>query len=1111
MRALRAIALVTTVLAPLALAQTITTAEITGAVLDSSGKLVVSATVRLKSLDTGEARTASSNAFGIYRFAFVAPGAYEISGSSAGLKSDLGQLVAAVGQVQTIDLRLTPEEPRTVILVTDAAPLLDTDNANIVYTVSTRQLELLPLGGGDLVSVAYSVPGVVINSRAGAGSFALSGQGGVSNLFTVNGIDDMDPHYNVNNSGATSMLIGVNEVREASVIQNPFEGQYGRQTGAQVNYVTKTGGNRFHGNLVHSYNGSLLNANDFFNNATATPIPHAVSNQYAASLGGPVVRDRLFFFADTEGIRFAEPSSFSAVAAPSTALEEFSLRSIQPSQAPLYQKMFDLYNNAPGQGRAVPVTNGTGLLEDSTGRLGCGRLAGTPAGNGGIFGVDVSCATAWQSTAAVQLSEWLLAVRVDYHLAAKQAMFFRFKTDQGSVPGAVSNISPIFNPVSDQPDYEGQLSHTLTVTPRLVNSFIAAGTYNSYVFDFANLNAALQAFPLRINILDKVINGGSMASVGAPASYPFGRRASQVQIIDDISYISGRHSFKAGVNYRANTEADLANAGFVYVPRVNLYSLAEFASGAFNGATRSTYMQTFNPNPVIHFQLNNLGVYLQDQWAGTAHFKVNVTVRFDRTGNPYCQEHCFARLLTPFPESQVGVGVSYNQSIQSGLAEPFYRVESIVPQPRVSFVYSPPWATRTVVRAGIGLFADLYPAFFVGNMAGNAPRVYTAQFNAGLINSGGVGSAPAIATASAAAFANGFASGATLAQLQQAVAPVPFAPPTYYSIPSILRIPKALEWSMEVERQLWSQSVLSLRYIGSHGYDVFLNNANINATARPGFVGLPATASDPRFGQISQLTNNGFSNYQGLAMILRRSFSRGFQGQIGYTWSHALDTLSNGGLLAFASDSLVGQIDPVHVRPLNYGSADYDVRHNLTADFVWEVPFKTTPWLDAFFGGWSLGGRLNAHTGTPFTVVDSGVGGISNTGTMLRADLVDPGIRTNCGRSAVDTPCFTAAEFLPPALQADLGNVPRNSFRAPAYFNLDWTLFKNVSIWDRVRLAIGASIFNLLNHPNFFDPNHDLAGSGFGLITSTVSNPSSPYGYGGYSGRTVVVTGKLKF
>ena len=1110
------LALVT--IASAASSQTITTGEITGVVVDPAGKVVIGAMVQLKSTDTGESRAVPSNASGVYRFPFVKPGTYELSAKSQGLKSDTGSLVAAVGQVQVLDLHLKLEEARTVVLVTDAAPLLNLDNDNLVYTLSPKQLDLLPLPGGDLVAVAYSTPGVVINNQGGAGNFVVQGLGAVSNLFTFNGIDDMDPYFNTNNSGTPGLLLGANEVQEASIIQNAFEGQYGRQAGAQVNYVTKSGTNFYHGNLLYNYNGSVLNANDFFNNATGTPRPQAVANQYAASFGGPAIRDKLFFFADTEGDRFVTPGGNNVVVIPSPALQSYVLGNIQPSQVPLYQEMFALYNNAPGVNHAVPVTTGNGSLQDSSGTLGCGSLAGTPTGTGGIFGVDVPCAVAWGTSYSNLTSEWLLSTRLDYNLSANQRVFFRFKTDHSFAMGPPndSEISPLFELVSPQPDYEGQVNYTLLITPRLVNNLIGSVTYNSYVISVPNLAAALQALPLRIALNDGGANGSRFAPLGPPLSVPYGRTAHQFQIIDDVYYGAGAHSFRAGVNYRYNPESDLQFA-HVNVGKFAINSLGDFASGALTETGRGFFTQNFSTNPVLHVRLYNFGAYVQDQWAVTPHLKITATLRVERTGNPYCVNHCFARFTEPFPELSKGLSIPYNQSIQAGQGHGFYDIEPIIPEPRVSLVYSPGSTRGTVFRVGIGLFSDLYPAFFAGTLAGNPPDTFFALIRTGLINTGGPGSAPAIAAASANAFQSGFAGGETLAQIQQAVAPSPFAPPGYYSIPSTVRSPKSLQWNFEIQRQLGLNNVLALRYMGNHGYDIFLSDPNANASADPavfpnGFAGLPAETPDPRFQVVQQLTNNGYSNYHALLINFRRAFAHGFQGQISYTWSHAQDTVSNGGLEAYSfGSSLLGQINPAAQRLLNYSNADYDVRHNVTADFIWEMPFKLKNGLiNTIIGRWSVGTKLSAHTGTPFSVTNETAA--PSPSLIVLADVTDPNIRTVCGPPAVDTPCFTASQFAPAAAQADVGNLPRNSFRGPGYFNIDSSLFKTIPVRERIQLTIGASAYNLFNHVNFANPGSDIAFPGLGLITSTTNNPSGPYGsYGGPSGRALMVHGKLVF
>ena len=271
-----------------------------------------------------------------------------------------------------------------------------------------------------------------------------------------------------------------------------------------------------------------------------------------------------------------------------------------------------------------------------------------------------------------------------------------------------------------------------------------------------------------------------------------------------------------------------------------------------------------------------------------------------------------------------------------------------------------------------------------------------------------------------------------------------------------------------------------------------------------------AEIPDPRFSVVQQLTNNGYTNYHALLVNFRRAFGHGFHGQISYTWSHALDAVSNGGLEGFSYDSIMSQINPASLRSLSYSNADYDVRHNLTGDFIWETPLKRKNRLmDAVFGRWSVGAIVSAHTGTPFSITNSDIF-LGGFGGDVLADVLDPNIQRVCGHSAINTPCFTASQFAPAATQANFGNLPRNSFRGPGYFNIDSSLFKTVPLGERTRLVLGASAYNLLNHPNFLDPNANIAQPGLGLITSTAINPSGPYGiYGGPSGRALMVHGEI--
>ncbi len=1106
--------------APCIFSQTTTTGEVAGVAVDSSGAVVPNAVVLLRNAETGDLRTLRSSAAGAYRFTFLRPGTYQISATASGLKSDVGRLAVGVNQVQVVNLTLTLAETKEVVLVTDAAPLLQTDNANLVSAFSGNQIEWLPSPGGDLTNIALTVPGVAVNTKYGMGNFASHGMPTVSNLFTMNGVDIMDPTFNVNNSGATAMTLGANEIREASVVQNGYDGQYGRLAGAQVNFISKSGANEYHGNLQHTYNGTSMNANDFFNNAAGVPLTRGLANQYAASVGGRIVRDKLLFFASTEGLRYSTPNT-AVVTLPSQALQNYVLRTLPAAQVPFYEKAFRLYNGAPGRNRAIAVTNGNGSLQDSSGGLGCGSLVGTAAGEGGIFGATVSCADSFRTNLQNETSEWLMATRVDYNISDRHRVFARFKMDNGFQPTTSNAISPLFSAISRQPDYEGHVSHTWVASSRLVNNLIASVSYNDYIFSPADLTAAFQAFPVRLNIGE----GGSNGSFGftglgvGTGTYPQGRRLGQFQLVDDASLSFGGHMVKAGLNYRYNRVSDVSNQRFVRGGRFNLVSLAEFAAGTIDPASGSTYLQSFTPYSIAHLRLANTGVYMQDQWTMRPNLKITAVLRVDRSSDPACTDRCFARLASPFSTLAKGPSIPYNQSIQTALEHVFYDVEPAVPQPRIGIAYQPGWSKGLVIRGGIGLFSDLYPAILITLLTSQSPNVFLPTVRAGQINSGGPGSAPGIAIAAANVFQGGFAQGATLTQLQQSLAPIPFAPPDYLSLPSTLRNSKYIEWNLEVQRQLGEKHVLGVNYVGHRGYDIFLLNQRGNAYANPalypkGFGGLPSTVPDPRFGVVNQITNDASSNYNALVLSLRRGLAHGLQGRLSYTWSHALDTASNGGFLIYGYDSRNTQINPYDLRSLNYGHADNDVRHNLTADFVWEIPVRFQDrLLKSILGGWTASGKVYARSGMPFSVTNGRIPGLLSptvSGFVL-AEVVDPHVRTSCGRDAVATPCFTYSQFASTAAQTTFGNLPRNSFRGPGYFSADSSLYKTLPIRERLRLTLGASAYNLTNHAHFSEPGQNTGGGGLGLIGGTVSAPGSPYGLYGPTGRILVVTGKLAF
>jgi hypothetical protein len=332
-----------------------------------------------------------------------------------------------------------------------------------------------------------------------------------------------------------------------------------------------------------------------------------------------------------------------------------------------------------------------------------------------------------------------------------------------------------------------------------------------------------------------------------------------------------------------------------------------------------------------------------------------------------------------------------------------------------------------------------------------------------------------------------------------------------------------VEYSFEIEQPIGKKNVFVATYAGNYGYNLLIQNGLVNAFVNTGnfpngFGGLPTAAPDPRFSAITELTNSGISRYDGLSVQFRRALGWGFQGQISYTWSHALDEISNGGSgLPFSFSQFVAtSLDSPSARS-NYGNADYDIRHNMLADFVWNTPWKLkNPILDRAINNWTLGGKFFVRSGLPFSVTDGNLAGAvgPNVSGRILASYARASVTRSCGTGAVNTPCYSRSDFVPSLSETNWGNVSRNSFYGPGYTNIDATLFKNFAITERMKFAIGAQAYNLLNHPHFAPPRSNLSGGGFGTITGTVSSPTSPYGSfqgSAWSGRVLVITGRFNF
>jgi hypothetical protein len=1107
-----------------AFTQTLTTGDVGGSVTDATGAIVPNVTVTLKSTETNSVRTAVTNSAGQYRFSLLNPGEYSLFAATTGLKSGTTKMYVLVGQNLEVNLSLAVQGTQEVVEVRAEAAVVQTENANLTTAFSAQQVVDLPMAGGDITTLAMTVPGVRVNVKGGSGNMNANGVPGSSMLFTLNGADVMDPYNNLNNSGASNNLLGANEVAEVAVILNAFSAQYGRMAGGQENIVGKSGTNSFHGNLYYDYNSQLFNARDFFAAENGKLKTRSDAHQYGAGGGGPIKKNKLFFYVNTEGLRYVLPAT-STITLPTPQLLNYALAHVPSSALPLYQDAVNLYKGAPGAASATPVPF-------SVNKGGCqtnGTFAGTPTGTGGTFGVDTPCAMTFVSSNNQLNTEGLFISRADYVINDKQKINVRYEYDWGVQATGTSPINPAFNSVSTQPQHAGQINHSWVITPTLVNNFIGAASWYSAIFGVADFSKVQALMPERFSFGDGGSSAGGFQGVGSgggqgTAGFPNGRNVGQMQLIDDLSWTKGRHTLKTGFNYRFNkvTATNLSSAAFAGTFTFN--DLADFATGKINSTGKnSSFVQSFPLLYAAHIRAYSLNFYLQDEWNVARNLKLTYGLRFERDGNPACLDNCFARMNEQFGTSayQGGANIPYNQTITTGLHNAYKGLESVIPEPRFSFAWTPFGDGKTVLRGGVGLFANLFAVSVANNVDVNAPSVFTPTVNTGTVGQlNDPTSGVSIGYASAAAFQSGFAKGFTLAQLQAGLPTgVTFAKPGYYSPPQDFAAPKILQWNFEIEQPFGARNVLSVTYTGNHGHDESLSNANANAFvsttsvyAATGYGGLPVGAApDPRFLTVTQVLLSGKSNYDALIVQVRHAMGLGFQGQLGWTWSHALGITS-----VYDANNIA----------MGYGPLSFDTRHMVTADLIWNSPKFSNPVLQWIAGNWTIGTKWYAYTGSPFSVTNSSLASRINSGggvgNSFIADLLDTkALGVNCVESNVVTaggtaavPCLTASQFAATAVQKDFGNTAPNMFRGTGYFDTDMQITKNIPIKERAKFGFGVQLYNLFNHPNFASPSGSVTSSALGTISSTVVPPTSIYGSfqsGTVSGRVIVIAGKFTF
>jgi outer membrane receptor protein involved in Fe transport len=1060
---------------------------ILGTVTDPQGAVVVGATVTARNLDTGVERTTITDDTGNFSIPELPIGRYEVKVQATGFQPyAVTDVRVEVASERRVDPQLAVGGTDTITITANAVQVETTSNT-LGGTISSREIVDLPINGRDFTKLIVLAPGATgdpsgaTDSPGSFGLFSANGNRGRSNNYLLDGTDMNDGYRNlpaINEAGVfgtPATILPVEAIAEAAILSN-FEAEYGRNSGAIVNLVTKSGTNSVHGSAFEFLRDNMFDARNFFN-TKPNPQTEFSNHQFGFAAGGPFVRNRTFWFAAYEGQR--EDVGLNSVARVPDPREIAALGgATNPVIAKLLQR-----NPWPAPNNPVPLFDPSPNL-----------FVTTPATNN----VDSFIG------------------KIDHSFNEKNQITGRyyFGTSDQSFPLAIlaGNVLPGYNTVTPTTVHLVSFSFLKILSSQKVNE--ARFGYNRFDEGFfpedrdfdpnsIGLNTGIsgqQDFGLPfIRIRNDPNFGSSLASLGSTLSVPRARVDTNWHFIDNLSWKLNRHDLKMGYEFRRTFVDAFFDAG--YRGRLDFASLEDFLSGTLSGgraARGDSRRKTFQ---------NSHAGYLQDTFRVNKNLTLNLGLRYDYFGVIGEKNDLLSNFDPERGLVQVGNGIDrlYDRDLNNF-------------SPRIGFAWDITGKGKSVVRAGWGMFYDAFSQdFFVGQLPFNT-------FNPGPAYNP-VGPAPVLFSFS------------TVDVIQPGV-PVftDFLDSDVFAVDRHMRTPYVQNYNLNIQQELFKNVVLEVGYIGSTGAKLFRYrdiNQPVNpgvSTARP-FDNGPFAPSGGTFFYVNYLETTANSNYNALQATLSIRDRHGFSSQFNYTWSHSIDNASDG------QDYVANATQPDNSfrTDLERGNSNFDVRQRFTWTWSYIVPsfWKDHPRIG---DGWQLNGIVTLRTGAPFHV--NLFDDYNGTGEFFpRPDIVgDPYAGTHApdnflNLSAFKVPCTldpsgdgSAAACIPGTQH--FGSLGRNSLRGPGYSNFDFSIFKTTPINDRFKLQFRAEIFNIFNHPNFSSPLlpgfsadasfngiDPVSGRGIGFLPITVTPDvgiGNPF-LGGGGPRNIQLAFKLVF
>ena len=1072
--------------AGVALAQT-ETGQIAGTVKDPNGAVVPGASVSVKAVNTGAMRTATTNDQGQYVVTNLQPGLYDVTVQATGFTSRTQRVEVTVGAHLSVETALTIQAAgETVEVIGSGGVEVNTRTQQLSDVVSTNQLRELPsltrnpydfvtLSGN--VSPANDTTGFITTRGVG---YAINGQRPSSTNILLDGGENVDAF-----TATVGQSVPLDSVQEFRVITSNFTAEYGRAGGGIVNVATRAGTNDFHGTLYEFNRVSRFASNDFDNNANGIPKGRFTRNQFGYSIGGPILKDKLFFFNSTEWIRVRSTESvINLVPTPQ----------LIAATAPATRSFFNAYSLAtPINGQILTVGDVTNALGLPAGTAFTNLPATLPAFGQVLYRIPSDVGAGFPQ------NTYQIVSRFDLNISERTQLYGRHALESQDFFVGTNTNSPYqgFNTGADAFNNNILINLTHSFSPRLVSQ-------TKVVYNRLNNGQPLGEQPpgptLYLRGVTSRIAGFLVAFPGylpfnPGLAIPFGGPQNLYQFYQDFNSNWGNHQFRFGGTYihirdnrtfgayenavetlGANLSQGLSN---LVTGDLSGFQVAINPRGQFPGDTLAL------PVGAPQFDRSNryheFALYVNDDWRIRPRLTLNLGLRYDYFG---VQHNANPRLDSNF---YYGSGATFQEQIRNGSvqiaedspAEGLWKPDWNNFAPRLGAAWDITGDGKTSLRGGYGMSYERNFGNVTFNVIQNPPNYAVVSLTSGVnVPAGSLVVSPSNFGPLSGTTGTVTVPGASLRHVDENIG-------TAYTH----------FWSLSLERQLWPGIVGSLQYTGSAGRNLY----SIANTNRPGSGAVYLGDADPtsrlnnQYSGINTRGKAGFSNYNGfIAELAASRFRRiGLSFTARYTWSHALDNLSST-FSEVNNDFNLGFLDPFNPG-LDYGSAYYDVRHRFAASWNWEVPFEAIG--NRFFGGgnsisrqvlggWELTGIFNARTGTPFSIYDCTNATTSESPCprlFLNQDVDTNGVSnplpdpTTPNRfQYIDLTGFPVGPYINPITgSSDFGPYPsnmigRNFFRSPGYWNLDAGLYKRFKFTERVSLQLRAELYNLFNHANLF-------------------------------------------